>query len=162
MSEISLYQPLEAGQIRLLTIVAINPTIQCRLELSSLSQTSTDWHPYNALSYVRGSEPFSETLSCNGKPLKVTPSLSDTLRQLFAYEDESSEKHPIWIDAICLNQLDLAEINVQVTLMCEVYSKASVILVYPGRAQDDSDLAMASAIDLRDRLHAIDSVFLFF
>ena len=110
MSDNPLYQPLEAGQIRLLTIVAINPTIQCRLELSSLSQKSTNWHPYNALSYVWGPEPFSETISCNGKPLNITSSLSDTLRQLFAYEDESSEKHPIWIDAICLNQLNSAEI----------------------------------------------------
>jgi hypothetical protein len=156
MPDIPLYQPLEAGQIRLLTIVAINPTIQCRLELSSLSQTSTNWHPYNALSYVWGSEPFSETISCNGKPLNITPSLSDTLRQLFAYEDQSSAKHPVWIDAICLNQLDSAEMEVQVPLMYEVYSKASVVLVYLGRAQDNSDLAMTSATDLRDRLHAID------
>ena len=161
MSDIQLYHPLEAGQIRVLTIVAINRTIHCRLELSSLSQTSTNWHPYNALSYVWGSEPFSETILCNGKPLNITPSLSGTLRQLFAYEDESSEQHPIWIDAICLNQLDSAEMEAQVPLMREIFSKASVVLVYLGRAQGDSDLAMASATDLKDRLQAIDGVLVY-
>jgi hypothetical protein len=117
-----------------------------------------DWRPYNALSYVWGSQPFSETISCNGNPLNITPSLSDTLRELFLYSEGLSSKRPIWIDAICLNQQNRTELEVQVPLMYNIYSKASLVLVYLGKAEDNSDLAMDAAYiaDLRDRLHAID------
>jgi hypothetical protein len=145
MSDNPIYQPLEAGQIRLLAIVAINPTIQCLLEVFYLSEMRASFPSYDALSYVWGSQPFSETILCNGKPLNITPTLSDTLRQLFHFDEGSFFITPIWIDAICLNQQDPAELEIHVPLMCDIYSKASLVLVYLGNAQDDSDLAMTSA-----------------
>ena len=151
-----LYQPLEAGQIRLLTILSINPTIDCLLEISTLTEASAGRRPYNALSYFWGSEPFSETVSCNGIPLNITPSLFDTLREIYLYQEGKPEqRRPIWIDAICLNQQDQTELEVQVPIMCDIYSRACTVLVYLGSSKDDSDFAMTSIENLRDRLKAI-------
>lgn len=87
--------------------------IQCLLEVFYLSEVSTSSLSYNALSYVWGSEPFFDAISCNGKPLNVTLSLSETLRQLFLYDKRDPQRRPIWIDAICLNQQNLTEIKVR-------------------------------------------------
>ncbi|KAE9382070.1 HET-domain-containing protein [Stipitochalara longipes BDJ] len=156
MSEGPLYHPLGAGEIRLLTITSINPTIKCLLKVYSRSETSPNWLSYHALSYVWGSQPFAETISCNRVPLKITSSLFDTLKEIFLYNKGNPEERPIWIDAICLNQQDLGELKIQVPLMGDVYSKAFLVLAYLGSAQNNSDLAMASVVNLRDRLQAIE------
>jgi hypothetical protein len=156
MSQEPLYQPLEADQIRLLTILSINSTIDCLLEICTLSEASAGRRPYNALSYFWGSEPFSETVSCNGIPLNITPSLFDTLREIYLYQEGNPEqRRPIWIDAICLNQQDQTELEVQVPIMYDIYSRACIVLVYLGNFEDDSDFAMTSIESLRDRLKAI-------
>jgi hypothetical protein len=156
MSQNSLYQPLEAGRIRLLTILSINPTINCLLQISAFSEASAGRHPYNALSYFWGSQPFSETILCNGNPLNITPSLFDTLREIYLYhEGKPEQRRPIWIDALCLNQQDQKELEVQVPIMCDIYSGASIVLVYLGSSKDDSDLAMTLIESLKDRLKAI-------
>jgi hypothetical protein len=85
MPENPLYQPLAAGQIRLLTILKIEPDIECRLDVHTISELSTLSMKYNALSYVWGSQPASKAIHCNGKPLDITPSLSSTLIEIFAY-----------------------------------------------------------------------------
>jgi hypothetical protein len=151
-----LYRPLKAGRIRLLTILSIDPTIDCLLEISTLAKASAGKRPFNALSYFWGSEPFSETVSCNGIPLNITPSLFDTLREIYLYHEGNPEnRRPIWIDAICLNQQDQRELEVQVPIMYEIYSKACIVLVYLGSSKDESDFAMTSIENLRDRLKAI-------
>ena len=156
MSQEPLYQLLEADQIRLLTILSIDPTIDCLLEISTLTEASAGRRPYNALSYFWGSEPFSETVSCNGIPLNITPSLFDTLREIYLYQEGNPEqRRPIWIDAICLNQQDQTELEVQVPIMYDIYSRACIVLVYLGSSKDNSDFAMTSIENLRDRLKAI-------
>jgi hypothetical protein len=42
-----------------------------------------------------------------------------------------------------------------VPIMCEIYSRACIVLVYLGSSKDDSDFAMTSIENLRDRLKAI-------
>lgn len=39
---------------------------------------------------------------------------------------------PIWIDAICVNQQDLAERNVQVAMMKEIYGQAQSVIIWLG------------------------------
>jgi hypothetical protein len=121
MPENPLYQPLPAGQIRLLTILKIEPDIECRLDVHTISELSTLSMKYNALSYVWGSQPASKAIHCNGKPLDITPSLSSTLIEIFAYDTTNQSRRPIWIDAICLNQKDPEELKIHVPLMSDVY-----------------------------------------
>jgi hypothetical protein len=136
--------------------LSIHPKIDCLLEISTLAKASAGGRPYNALSYFWGSEAFSKTISCNGIRLNITPSLFDTLREIYLYQEGNPEqRRPIWIDAICLNQQDQRELEVQVPIMCEIYSRACIVLVYLGSSKDDSDFAMTSIENLRDRLKAI-------
>jgi hypothetical protein len=47
----------------------------------------------------------------------------------------------IWTDALCINQDDILERNVQVSLMSRIYREARTVLIWLGEAEGDSDLA---------------------
>jgi len=81
------------------------------------------WGDYVALSYTWGNADEISEIFINGKPIKVRPNLECALRVL-------REKGPIragmkvWIDALCLNQMDMDEKNAQVPRMREIYQRA--------------------------------------
>lgn len=59
----------------------------------------------------------------NGKVIEVEENAENALRRLRALpETEHGMKY--WIDALCINQLDVEERNAQVKRMQDVYSKA--------------------------------------
>ncbi|KAH8883769.1 hypothetical protein GQ53DRAFT_663217, partial [Thozetella sp. PMI_491] len=86
---------------------------------------------HNAVSYVWGNAEFTHNIYCRsaGRYLKITPRVDVMLRQLRV---ETVER--IWIDAICLNQEDTAEKNVQVPLMGEIYHQARNVHIWLGPA----------------------------
>jgi hypothetical protein len=53
-----------------------------------------------------------------------------------------NETRRLWIDAICINQASIEERNHQVGLMGKVYERAETVLVWLGRASEDSKLAL--------------------
>lgn len=68
---------------------------------------------------------------------------------------------PIWVDALCINQADLAERATQVQLMGRIYKSAYVVFAWVGKDDRFSVLAQ-SAMDMildfdATRLHAQDS-----
>ena len=48
----------------------------------------------------------------------------------------------IWVDAICINQNDLAERKHQVELMASTYAKARSVILWLGVKADGSDQAL--------------------
>lgn len=128
--------------------------VRCTLKTISLD----DDPAYDALSYTWGN-PITvyhdekeakgqaavfkdpKVISCNGKQLAVTVNLYDALlalRRLPAkgtYEKIGGRPRTnyIWIDAICINQNDIAERNAQVQIMDQIYSKAQMTIVWLGR-----------------------------
>lgn len=52
------------------------------------------------------------------------------------------DQRKIWIDSLCINQDDDTERSHQVRHMHKIYAEASVVLVYLGQADDDSNMAM--------------------
>jgi Heterokaryon incompatibility protein (HET) len=46
----------------------------------------------------------------------------------------------IWIDAICINQKDIGEKNVQVPLMGEIYASAACVIVWLGAGDALTDI----------------------
>jgi hypothetical protein len=48
----------------------------------------------------------------------------------------------LWIDAICINQEDNEEKGRQVRLMAKIYAKASRVVVWLGKAANNSDHAL--------------------
>jgi hypothetical protein len=60
----------------------------------------------------------------------------------------------IWIDAICIDQANIAERNAQVAIMGSIYSQASHVIIDIGEASEDSDFALDSIMDLQTKRRA--------
>lgn len=60
---------------------------------------------------------------------------------LFHLRRESLSRY-LWIDQICINQNDKDEKLSQMQIMGEIYSKAQSVLIWLGKADEQSDLAM--------------------
>ena len=154
------YLPLQGDEIRLITLERerANGVLRCSMRHAPLSP-DTQFH---ALSYVWGSPDDKRTILVNDRKLEVTRNLYDFLNQLWQDEDlfrrkrakaredlekpADLEEHtgPLlwWIDAICINQMDVDERSVQVPRMRELYSSAKQVWIWFG---------LPEAIFYRDR-----------
>jgi len=94
-----------------------------------LKETSID-NPrsYEALSYTWDSQACDRPVRCGGKLLYITLNAEAALRRLRLRD----KARYIWIDAICINQASTAEKNIQVSMMAEIYSKATLVVVWLG------------------------------
>lgn len=110
--------------------------VQARVRLTTVSLL--DDLEYEALSYVWGDPTVTAPILLADREWQVTTNLEAALRQL---RDAEQEK-VLWIDAICIDQLNLEERSVQIPLMKQIYSKASCVKVWLGEAADNSDNAM--------------------
>lgn len=143
----------------------------------SLSEVSLDAvsNGYEALSYVWGSPKGTQPLVCNDETLLVTANCEAALRHLRFQNGSRS----LWVDAICIDQAEdpeaLAERNVQVPLMGEIYSRASQTLCWLGEGlrftrdvmdhlekigDCPSKRGLAKLIDLESRCFVVPSPFL--
>jgi Heterokaryon incompatibility protein (HET) len=138
------YSPLneEAQEIRLLTILPGVFTSIVHVALQTHVFAKNIPLQYEALSYTWGSpkdpvDVFVRSPFSHGT-IGVTQNLAEALRYL-RYEDKI---RTLWIDAICVNQLDIAERSSQVKRMADIYSTASRVVVWLGPGSDGSTLAM--------------------
>ncbi|KAI0592860.1 heterokaryon incompatibility protein-domain-containing protein [Biscogniauxia sp. FL1348] len=102
-----------------------------------------DVPPFEALSYTWGSPKSLKAIFIKspGKPLaklRVTKNLAVALSHL----RDSENSRALWIDAICINQKDLAERNAQVPRMRLIYQLAARVVVWLGPGSSQSDLAL--------------------
>jgi hypothetical protein len=136
------YSPLPSGSdIRLLRLMPDKDEaapIQCQLFDYSLQASNKRTHLYEALSYVWGGSEKPLSISVNKYDLSVTINLHAALLRL---RDPFIERI-IWIDAVCINQVDLQEQGLQVQHMARIYSKASRVIVWLGEMELDSDQAL--------------------
>jgi hypothetical protein len=56
----------------------------------------------------------------------------------------------LWVDALCIDQRNIEERNLQVLRMGEIYQNAKSVQVWLGPDADDSDLAIALVKDMQD------------
>lgn len=93
---------------------------------------------YSAISYEWG-DPKATTyiISINSKAFEVRQNLYDLLARLAERTDLSRKS--FWIDAICIDQGNLAEKNSQVQQMKRIFRNADVVFAWLGEAMDDSD-----------------------
>jgi hypothetical protein len=124
-------------QFRLLTVLPgskVHDPINCELTTHPMSQ-----HPeYEALSYCWGDGTRERLVSCNDQPFKVTENVECALKKL----RRPDVPRLLWIDAICINQDDIAERSHQVSLMQDIYRQATRVLVWLGLSYENSDLAL--------------------
>jgi hypothetical protein len=120
-------------EIRLLTIQPghFNDPITCHLSTIPLSGVPL----FEALSYTWGDPIVRNEIFVDGKSLDITRNLYMALRYL------RFEKVPrvMWIDAICVNQLNLAERSEQVLHMAKIYSTARDVIVWLGESSEVTD-----------------------
>jgi hypothetical protein len=93
---------------------------------------------YTALSYTWGRPTAEKPIIIDDCLHYVTDNLEIALQSLRM----ENEDLVLWIDAICINQKDIAERNKHVKVMKEVYEQAKSVLIWLGPSADDSHLAM--------------------
>jgi hypothetical protein len=126
------YQPLDADEKRAIRIIRVHPDLQdgfiyCEIEHSTTRAT------YSALSYTWGSvSDETETVLIDGYAFSVRRNLYDFLR----YVRKNHARKPLWIDAICINQSDIEEKNIQVKMMARIYTSTKEVLVWLGQREE--------------------------
>ncbi|KAF5026471.1 hypothetical protein F66182_1458 [Fusarium sp. NRRL 66182] len=105
---------------------------------------------YNALSYTWGSprhdatdsDPDTKTsILFNGEIFKVQPNLYNALLELHT----SCVDTLVWIDALCINQSDPTERSAQVSVMNQIYGKATRVIVWLGEAFPELEAGLRAA-----------------
>jgi hypothetical protein len=131
--------------IRLLTVYpnqpGEDPTADIRswpfLEAPEYEALSYCWGPIQPISFMR----------LNGKRLPITPNLHKALGQIAASRNES---FTLWVDAICINQSDSTEKSKQVSMMRDIYERASRTVVWLGTATGKTQLALTMCLRMLD------------
>lgn len=108
-----------------------------RLRVTSLASSPR----FTALSYVWGgySDP-RDTISCNDNSCAID--ITSNCRDALLAARRRYGAVTIWVDAICINQGDDAEKVVQIELMNEIYTWAHTTLVWLGKGDVFSDVAL--------------------
>ncbi|OOO14945.1 Heterokaryon incompatibility [Aspergillus oryzae] len=131
-------RPETIRMLRLLPSENNTAQIQCQLVNYTLPTPGTEDYPYEALSYVWGSENTPQYIIIDGQTLSVTENLYTTL----LYLRERQLERLLWIDAICINQGDEDEKAQQIQFMPMIYGQASQVIVWLGETADQSDKAL--------------------
>lgn len=133
----NIYQrhPLNLKEFRLLYVEFAQhrpAPLVCRLEAVSLEV----YPKYFTLSYAWGSLEETVSLQVDDKTLRVSSRVDKALRHIRALKARR-----VWIDQVCINQMDVNERNAQILLMKDIYSRSRECFVYLGeRSGSSSDL----------------------
>ncbi|MCJ1378232.1 hypothetical protein MMC17_001329 [Xylographa soralifera] len=125
-------------------------TDDIELELFRISLSDPHHKPYVALSYTWGTpchglppdwddDTRTSAVSLNGKSFEIRLNLDSALRHIRGVKKNGV---PLWIDAICIDQMNIPERNSQVQLMRQIYEGGSYTVIWLGPAQEDSKLAL--------------------
>lgn len=144
------YEPLDESrqEIRLLTILPGDDTISCHMVTVSLKDSS----PFTACSYTWGDSSRAHDIYLNGKTYSVRHNLWCALIYIRKNIASDTLVHNLpclfWIDAICINQDDLAERTSQVPMMSVLYASATYVLSWLG----SKNTSMSSAFDFMKKV----------
>lgn len=127
------YDALDASSTRVIDLLPGDQSapISCRLRHIDIRNPSA----YEAISYVWGEPNDKVAITCDGAEIDVHRNLYAALCRFRRPNDARS----LWADYICINQEDLDEQSRQVLLMCDIYSKATEVLVWLGDATPDDN-----------------------
>lgn len=135
---------LRSREIRVLNLLPGHKgtPIQCDL----FTANSVQEIEYEALSYVWGDESIRESITVNNKKLSVTKNLYDALHSI----RHSDRAKLLWTDAICIDQQNVRERNVQVAMMGEIYLAAKTVNVYLGEANTYTEFLLRMLEEYED------------
>ena len=141
------YLPLDSSknEIRLLKVLYAtysDEPIKCVLFHTSLDEAP----PYQALSYSWGDRSTAFPIKINAGEVAITQNLKLALQRL--RPSVSTDQFIIWVDALCINQQDIPERNIQTSKMREIYQNAEKVLVWIGCESSGSGRAIQLAREL--------------
>ncbi|OHE94782.1 HET domain-containing protein [Colletotrichum orchidophilum] len=123
------YEPLDlTGQSFRLLMLHPGSTSQISCDIFQASLDLDVIIPYEALSYAWGSTELSASITANGETLCITNNLFTALKDL---RDDFLSR-VMWIDAICIDQNNIAERGHQVGQMASIYRKAEQVVIWLG------------------------------
>lgn len=96
--------------------------------------------PFEALSYAWGDPLPRHEIRCSGRRAEIGPNLYSALCHIRRLQPAGRTAW-VWADALCINQDDIAERESQVRLMGDIYSAASITLIWLG--EDDDSITRA-------------------
>lgn len=128
-------RPVEGRRTRILELAPGEPTDELVGDLKAVPLDEDA--DYEAISYVWGSNIFSETIGLPSEQLQITASLDGALRR---FRDREQTRR-LWTDSICINQQDLQERSQQVALMGDIYRQARQVLIWVGKADDVGEMS---------------------
>ncbi|KAI0378220.1 heterokaryon incompatibility protein-domain-containing protein [Hypomontagnella monticulosa] len=139
-----IYQPLEGSlPVRLLRVYPGNPGDILNTELFATNLEDADGE-YEATSYTWGSPVDPQRMTCNDFNVTIQKNAFEMLNALRLPD----QFRTIWIDAICIDQSNVEERTAQVNIMHHIYRRAKNVLVWLGKPDQYSSLAMAYAASL--------------
>lgn len=136
------HQPfcLERAAFRLLRLErGTSLPIQCSIFEAYLDQPDT-LIDYEAFSYAWGNNEKSEVVIVDKRVLPVTENLHMALQHL---RQEDIDRI-LWVDAVCIDQSNVAERGHQVTYMGSIYERANNVIVWLGSASEDAGLLISA------------------
>ena len=109
--------------------------ISCVLSAVSIDDPNVAYEAYEALSYVWAQEPGTRAVALNGRQFYVTTNLFLALRRLRKRHDV----RVIWVDALCIDQVDDTEKSHQVGMMGDIYRNCLRVFAWLGDYRNDPE-----------------------
>ncbi|KAK2601284.1 hypothetical protein N8I77_010747 [Diaporthe amygdali] len=127
--------PDPANHIRLLEITSVDETrdlpVHCKLTAWPVETAPV----YTAISYTWGDPHQLASVLVNGRPMEVRHNCEYVLKQAWWQKGGGY----VWVDTICIDQVDNDEKSSQVAMMGKVYERAGQVIACVGRHGDDSE-----------------------
>ncbi|KAI6084537.1 heterokaryon incompatibility protein-domain-containing protein [Hypoxylon rubiginosum] len=139
-----LYKPLSGSMpIRLLRLHPGQPGDDLNAELVPTTIEEAEGQ-YEATSYTWGSPANPLSMTCDGLKVIIQKNAFDMLNDL----RRTDQTRTVWIDAICINQSNIDERASQVAIMHHIYRRAKRVVIWLGKSDEHSTLAMSYAAGL--------------
>ena len=120
--------------IRLLTIVpgVDEATVRCMIGQykSPVAHTNQQCPAYWSISYTWFPVDPRQIIELNGQPLSIGYNLWLFLKQL----RRAGQRGLLWVDALCINQVNIYDKNAQVAIMRHIYYAALQVFAWLGEA----------------------------
>ena len=133
-------QPDPSKHIRLLKILpsSTDTELHCSIEQVLFDENWTI--TFTALSYVWGEQRHGKLLTLDGSPFHIGHNLWDFLCHIrrWNYDGDHSAKC-FWVDAVCIDQNNIAERDAQIRIMGRIFGSADLVLVWLGFLDSQSE-----------------------
>lgn len=165
----ALYEQLAADTVPTIVLSPGSQTdpLRCyfRLQKIPLSEEKDIRLPYEALSYTWGASLFPQRIICRlpissssstattipsafrGAPkinsTELTIPITQNLYDALVHLRHGWESRELWVDAICINQLDNVEKASQIPLMGRVYFHSKRVIIWLGLSDEDTAQTLA-------------------